>query len=296
MAVNLKWPDQGKEIAAWALGSLGVLTLCLLATFPYEALHARVLAEVTRATGMEVQVADWGVGMPLGLDWRRVTLTAPQGDPIPVAFLQARLGILRALSGGVGLDVVVHVDEASPAGGVAKGTLTAESWSLAGPVVVKGQLQQVDLSKVLRRYVTHGLLTGDFSHRMESGQSAVAALKGDGSWKADVKDLTLDQIPLGNGRTLSLAFTRVTAGVTCREMVCDVNELKGDGPDGSFTGEGKITLQQPVRNSQLALTVTVVPGAGFASKAQTLGLPSLPPGQPMTVKIVGTVAQARIAL
>lgn len=296
MAVNLKWPEEGKEIGAWVLGSLGVLMLCLLATFPYDALHARVMAEVNRATGMEVRVADWAVGMPLGLDWRQVTLTAPQGDPIHVAFLQARLGILKALSGGVGLDVVVHVDEASPAGGVAKGTLIAQSWSLAGPVAVKGQLQQVDLSKILRRYVTHGVLNGDFSHRMESGQPAIAALKGDGSWKADVKDLTLDQIPLGNGRTLSLAFTRVTAGVTCRDMVCDVNELKGEGPDGSFTGEGKITLQQPVHNSQLALTVTVVPGAGFASKATTLGLPPLPPGTPMTVKIVGTVAQARIAL
>jgi hypothetical protein len=82
----------------------------------------------------------------------------------------------------------------------------------------------------------------------------------------------------------------------CRDAVCDITELKGDGIDGSFTGEGKITLQQPMPASQLALTVTVIPGAGFVSKAGTLGLPVPPPGAPMTIKVVGTLAQARIAL
>ena len=78
--------------------------------------------------------------------------------------------------------------------------------------------------------------------------------------------------------------------------MCDVTELKGDGIDGSFTADGKIILQQPVQQSQLALNMTVIPGAGFTSKAGTLGLPPLPPGTPMTFKIQGTVGQARIAL
>lgn len=296
MAVNLKFPEDWKAIGAWVVGGLGVLALSILATFPYDALHARIMAEMNRATGMEVRVAAWAVGIPLGLEWRNVTLTKAQAEPIQLAFLQARVGIIKALAGGVALDVAVHVDEASPNSGVARGTVTAPSWSFAGPVVVKGQFQQVDLSKFIRRYVTHGILNGDFSHRMESVQSAAGIMKGEGSWKAEVKDLTVDQIPVGNGRTLSLGFTRVNAGVTCRDLICDVNELKGDGLDGSFTGEGKITLQHPVQNSQLALTVTVVPGAGFASKATALGLPPLPAGTPMTVKILGTVAQARIAL
>lgn len=294
MAVNFTWPEEWKEIGAWVLGGAAVLALCVLATFPYDALHARLLAEVRRATGMEVRVADWSVGMPLGLDWRKVTLSQPQAEPIQVAFFQARVGLLKALTGGLGLDLVVHVDEADS--GVAKGTLTASSWSLAGPMTVKGQFQQVDLSKLIRRHVTHGVLNGDFSYRTDSGQSVAGVLKGEGSWKADIKDLAVDHITVGNGQTLALSFSRVTAGVTCRELRCDVNELKGEGLDGSFTGEGHITLQQPLEHSQLALTVTLVPGAGFASKAAAAGLPPLPPGTPMTVKIVGTVTQARIAL
>lgn len=294
--MNVKWFDEWKEILAWTLGGVCVMVLCLMATFPYGALHARLVAELNRATGMEVRVADWTVGLPLGIEWRSITLSKPDWGPIQLAFLQAKLGIVKALGGGLGLDVAVHMDEASPNAGFAKGTLTASSFSLAGPVAVKGQLQQVDLSKVLRRYVSRGLLNGEFSHRLDSIQTTAGAMKGEGTWKAEVRDLAIDQIPVGNGQTLSLAFTKVSAGLVCRDIVCDVTELKGDGIDGSFTGEGKITVQQPMQNSQLALTVTVVPGAGFTSKAGTLGLPPLPPGTPITVKIVGTLAQARIAL
>jgi type II secretion system protein N len=294
--MNVKGLEEWKEVLAWTVGGVCVMVLALMATFPYGALHARLIAEVNRATGMEVRVADWTVGLPLGIEWRNITLSKPDWGPIQLALLQAKVGIVKALGGGLGLDVVVHLDEASPTSGFAKGSLTASSFSLGWPVTVKGQLQQVDLSKVLRRYVSHGVLNGDFSHRVDSAQATASAMTGEGTWKAEVRDLTIDQIPVGNGQTLSLAFTKVSAGLVCRDIVCDVTELKGDGIDGSFTGEGRITVQQPIQNSQLALAVTVVPGAGFTSKAGTLGLPPLPPGTPMTVRIVGTLAQARIAL
>ena len=296
MALTLPWNGPWKEIAAWTGVGVGALVLSLLATFPYDALHARILAEAQRLTGMEVRVADWAVGMPLGLEWRTVTLSKPAWEPVQLAALEARLGLVKALTGGVGLDLVVKLDEPSAAGGLAKGTVTASSWSFAGPVAVKGEVRQIDLSKLVHRYVRHGFLTGDFSHRLNNPQSPADNLKGDGTWKATVKDLALDQIPVGTGRMLSLAFTSVTAGLACKDEVCTVTEMKGDGLDGSFTGEGTVTLQQPLQNSQLALTVTVVPGAGFASKATAFGLPPLPSGTPMTLKVVGPLAQARIAL
>jgi hypothetical protein len=210
--------------------------------------------------------------------------------------MQAKVGILKALGGELGLDLTGYLDEAVPTTGLAKGTFTASSFSLTGPINVKGQLQQIDLSKVVRRYVSQGMLNGDFSHRIDSLRASADSIKGEGTWKADVKDLALEQIPLGNGRMLSLAFARISAGLACQNTVCEITELKGDGVDGSFTAEGKLTLQQPIQNSQLALSVTVIPGAGFAAKAPALGLPPLPPGTPMTVKVVGTLAQARIAL
>ena len=180
--------------------------------------------------------------------------------------------------------MVLQLDDTSPNRGLAKGTVTTSSFSSPASVTVTGQLQQVDLSKIVRPYVGHGMLNGNFSHRIDSGLSSGGALKGDGTWKAEATDLTIEHIPLGNGQTLSLDFTKVSAGLTCRDTLCNV------------TGEGTITVQQPMQNSQVALTLTIIPGTGFASKAGVLGLPSLPPGTPLTVKIAGTLAQARIAL
>ena len=294
MKAILKGPEEWKPVLGWLATGVAALILSLLATFPYETLHARMMAEVNRATGLEVRVADWSVGVPLSLEWRQITLSNAQIDPIQVSSLQAKLGLFKALAGGVGLDLVAHLEDNSSTTGLAKGTMTASSWTLAGPVTVKAQVQQVDLSKLFRRYVTHGMLSGDFSHRVESVQPG--PLKGEGTWRADVKDVTVDHIPLGGGRTLALTFSRVSVAATCRDAVCDITELKGDGIDGSFTADGKIILQQPVQQSQLALNMTVIPGPGFTSKAGTLGLPPLPPGTPMTFKIQGTVSQARIAL
>lgn len=294
--MTIKWPEAWREILAWTVTGFTILVLCLMATFPYGMLQARIVAELKRATGMEIRVADWTMGLPLGLEWRNVTLSQPNWIPLQLAVLQAKLGVMKALGGTLGLDVVAKLSDTSSPTGLAKATVTASSLSFVGPVTIKGQIQQVDLSKVLRRYVTHGTLSGDFSHRIDSGQTTVTTMKGEGTWSAEATDLVVDQIPLGNGRTLSLTFSKVSAGLACRDLRCDVTQMKGDGIDGSFTGEGHIAIQQPIQQSQLNLTVTVIPGPGFASKAGALGFPSPPPGTSMTVKIVGTLAQARIAL
>jgi type II secretion system protein N len=294
--MTITWPAAWKEIVMWTLGGVGILLLCLLATFPYGMLQTRLVTELKRATGMDVRVDDWTMGLPMSLEWRHVTLSKPNSIPVEITVLQADLGVWKALSGTLGIELVAQLDETSSRTSLAKGTFTASSFSLDGPVAIKGQLQQVDLAKLLRGYVTRGTLNGDFSHRVEAGQSAAPHMKGEGTWTAEATDLVIDQIPVGNSRTLSLTFSSVSAGLLCRDMLCEVTHMKGDGIDGSFTGEGHITLQQPMPNSQLALTVTVVPGPGFASKAGTLGLPAPPAGTPMTIKIVGTLAQARIAL
>lgn len=294
--MTITWPEAWREILAWTGGGISILALCLIATFPYGMLQARIVAELTRATGMDVRVADWTVDLPPSLEWRNVTVSKPDWTPIQLAALQAKLGVLSALGGTLGLDIVAKLTETASPTDLAKGTVTASSLSLDGPVTIKGHVQQVDLSKLLRRYVTRGTLTGNFSHRIDSGRATVATMKGEGTWTAEATDLVIDQIPLGNGRTLSLTFSQVSAGLACRDLRCDVTQLKGDGIDGSFTGEGYLTLQQPLQHSQVNLTVTVVPGHGFVSKAGALGFPSPQPGTAMTLKIVGTLAQARIAL
>lgn len=294
--MNMNWQDTWKELAAWIGGGLCLLMICIAATFPYQALQTRVVTEIQHATGLDVRVTDWSVELPLGLEWQTITLSKADWTPIHVAELQATIDVWRALSGELGLDLVMHLDHTSPKTGLATGTIAAASFAMDGPVTIDGQLRQIDLSKLLRQYVTQGIVNGQFSQRVDSLHVPLDAIKGEGTWQAEATDLTVDRIPLGNGRMLSLAFSKVTAGLLCRDRVCTVTQLNGNGIDGSFTGEGTITLQQPIQNSQLALNVTVVPGSGFAAKAGTLGLPALPPGTSLPFKLVGTLAQARIAL
>lgn len=294
--MTITWPDAWREKLAWTVGGIGILALCLIATFPYHLLQHRLVAELSRATGLDIRIADWTIGLPLNMEWRNVSLSKPNLDPLEVAVLQAKLGVVRALGGALDLEVLVQLSEQTARANVVKGRLTAASFSPAGPLTLKGQVQQVDLSKLIRPYVTRGTLTGEFSHRVDADPSSPGALKSEGTWTAEATDLDIDQIPMGNGKILSLAFDRASAGLSCRNLVCDVTQLKGEGTDGSFDGQGRITLQPRLPNSQLALTVTVIPGPGFASKAATLGLPPFPPGTPITLKIVGTLAQARIAL
>jgi len=297
VVIPMTWPGAWKDILIWTGVGLCAVATGLAATFPYDALHARALSELNRSTGLDVRATSWTATWPLGLAWRNVTLTKPDWTPIQLDLLHANVGLLTLLTGGLGLEIEARQDATASNTGLAKAALTASTWSLAeGSVSLKGRLQQIDLSKILHRYVSHGVLNGDFTHRFEVLQAMTGALKGEGTWNADATDLAIDHISLGNGRTLSLVFTKVAAGLACRDAVCEVTELNGDGLDGSFTGRGTITLQQPIENSQVALTVTVTPGTGFTAKADTMGLPPLPVGTSLSIKIVGPLAQARIAL
>lgn len=289
----------GKDVSSWkepllwlTVGS-GFLVVSLILTFPYGALQARVMGELQRATGMDLRASDWAVGFPCALEWRKITVTKADWPPLQLGLLRAQVGLWRLLTGGVLLDLTAQLDETAAPQGITKATMTASSWSLAGPVMVSGKIQQVDLSKVIRPYVTRGMLTGEFSQVV---QGTAPLSFGDGTWNVEAKDLALDQIPAGNGRTLSLSFSMLTFGMVCREQICDLTNLKGEGIDGSFSGQGKMNLQQPLQQSKLALSVTVIPGVGFAAKAAGLGIPPLPPGTPLTLKVTGTLAQARVAL
>ena len=295
--MTITWPGAWREILVWTVAGVTILVLCLMATFPYSMLQTRIVAELKRATGMEIRIVDWTVELPLGLEWRNVTLSQPNWTLLQLA----------------------------AAAGQARGheSVGRHAWSQCRRKAERYRFPDRSRQRHHHRFIFFlgkprhdqgtGSTNGPFQNppplrharhtqwrflpsRRLRGQTTVTTMKGEGLWTAEVTDLVIDQIPLGNGRTLSLTFSKVSAGLACRDLRCDVTQLKGDGIDGSFTGEGHITIQQPMQQSQLNLTVTVIPGPGFASKAGTLGLPSPPSGTPMTVKIVGTLAQARIAL
>jgi type II secretion system protein N len=298
MIERLAWPALPaiKEPIGWGAATLLCFLLFFFITFPYGNMQAKVLAEFTRSTGLEVRAGDWSSALPLGFEWRDVVLTGPAGAT-PIESLRVTIGFLPAMVGRVAIDYAVLWPGAAQAGaGRASGTLTARSWSFQGPVAIKGHIQQVELASMLKPYVSRGVLQGDFSQRAELSQGTAPLLKGDGIWKAEVKDLLLERIPAGTAVIPSLAFSRITAIVNCHDVTCDVAELKGDGIDGSFSATGRVIVQQPIQQSQLDLTVTLLPGAGFAQKSAGLGLPGFQPGTQFIVKLAGPIQQPRVIL
>ena len=300
MIARLAWPatvSLKKEPLAWVLGGLASLVLFLLLTFPFGTLQARVLSELIRATGWDIRAAEWSPGLPLAVEWRDLTWTKPGGASIPVQLMRLNIGVLGLLVGQQSVDALVQFPGGGqPGTGKATGTVNASSWSFLGPLALKAHAQQVDLATVIKPYVTRGLLQADIVQRWENRGKDGIAFKGDGSWKAEIKDLVLERIPVGSAAIPSLNFSRVTAAVTCHDAVCDITDFKGDGPDGTITAQGRLLLRQPVDSSTLELTVTVLAGAGWAQKAGNLPIPPLPPGTPLTIKLGGPVANPKLTL
>ena len=281
----------------WGLASLACFILFLLLTFPFGPLQHRLLTEFNRTSGLEVRAADWSVGLPAAIEWRDLVLTGPTIGTISFGAARAAIGVFQAILGQTVVEYAIQLPGvAQSEAGRASGSLTAASWSLQGSIAVKGHLQQVDLATMLKPYVSRGTIQGDFMHRWDNTQGAQAALNGEGTLKAEIKDLVVERIAANAAANSSLTFNQIHAVLACRNGVCDVTDLKGDGVDGSFSAQGHVTLRQPLQQSLLDLTVTVIPGAGFAQKAASLSLPPFQPGAPLTFKLVGPIIHARVAL
>jgi len=300
MTGRLPWPvtiDLNKEPVLWAVTGIFSFFLFLFLTFPFGALQSRILSEIARTTGWEVRAAEWSVDLPMGVEWRDVVFSKSNGGSFPLESMTVKVGLLPQLLGRHTLNAMVQFPGAAQPGAArATGTLTASSWSFQGPTTVKSHVQQIDLALLFKPFVAKGLLQADVAQAWVGNPDGSVTFKGDGIWKAEVKDLVLERIPVGTGQLPSLAFSRVVLGLVCRDTQCDVTEFKGEGPDGSISGLGRIRLQQPMEQTALELSITVQAGSGWAQKSAGLPLPPLPPGTPLTFKVIGSVANPRLSV
>jgi type II secretion system protein N len=268
-----------------------------MVTFPFAALQSRLLSEITLATGVQVRAAEWSVGFPVAIEWHDLVFSKQGVAAVSVESMRIGIGLLAQLNGRATLDAVIHFPgSAQPNAAQATGTITGLSWSFQGPTMLKSRLQQVDLSQLLKPYVVKGFLRADISQHWVGNPGGSVTFKGDGSWKTEVKDLVLERIPIGSAQLSSLTFSRVTLDITCRDAQCDITDFKGEGPDGSITGQGRLQLQQPLQQTTLELTLTVLAGSGWAQKSAGLPIPPLLPGTPLTFKVIGSVANPRLSV
>jgi type II secretion system protein N len=245
---------------------------------------------------MEIHVGDWSAELPAAVEWRDIVLTGSRAGAVRVDSLEASMAVLPAMMGTMAMDLLIQFPKSVQAEqGRIKALVKAASWSLQGPMELRAKWQQIELSSLLKQYVSRGLLQGEGLHRWDSTTSGTDGLTGEGTWKVEIRELALEPFPLGQATSPSLSFTRITALVTCHQSLCDLTETKGEGPDGSFTIQGQVTVQRPVETSILALNVSVSPGPGLSQKIGSLGLPPLQAGVPLTFKLVGPANAPKVA-
>ncbi len=293
----LKAFEVRKEPLLWALGGIASFVGFFLLTFPYGSLESRTLSEIRQATGWDIRASEWSRGFPVAVEWNSVSLTRPGAPLIQLESMRLSIPLLVQLFGQRSVEASMRFPGNSPAGaGRLSGVVTGSSWTFQGPMTLTGRAHQIDLAQVVRPYVTRGLFDATVAQRWVGTSSGGIEFKGDGTWKTEIKDLLLEHVPVGSGTLPTLAFSRITLALTCRDALCDVSEFKGDGPDGSVTGQGRVALRYPLQLSSLDLTFTVVTGSGWAQKSAGLPIPPLPPGTPLTLKLVGSVANPRLSV
>lgn len=293
-----KWvrSPQVKRAAGWTAGLFGLVTFFLAVTFPYDALQARLLAEVSGRTGVEINADQWEIDWPFGLVWRGVSLFTEENVRVPMDELRVTFNAASVLTGRLAADMVASLHGDAPTGGGrATVRVTANSWSGNSATSAAGRIEHLPLSALGFPAARRGRLSVDFTQRWEGTSPAGGTAGMEGTWTIDVADVSIEPIALGQIRLPSVTLAHARMTLHCRAAVCRVQELTGDGTDGFFQGDGQITLRRPFRNSTLALSVSVTPSPAFAQRAAASGLPLAAAGVPMRVSVNGSIAQPRLA-
>ncbi|MGQ0812504.1 MAG: type II secretion system protein GspN [Nitrospiraceae bacterium] len=284
-----------KIIGAWGLFVSLALLASLAISFPYEALQARLLSEVSTRSGVAITAERWSVAWPLGLEWRHVTFSVPQVGRLEAERVRVTLNVLRSLWGRLVIDVKASVSNGSPP---TPGQLTARlilgSWFMNGPGSMSGAVEQVDLPAFAGSLMKRGRLRAEFDQRWNDVASADTFLGADGKLRIELVDLQID--PLSMQPALpAVSFAMMKTVLQCKDALCHINEFLGDGSDGSFSGTGQLALRRPMDASVLTLTVAVSPSASFAQRASSLGVPIGSSGAPMTFMLRGPIAKPLVS-
>ncbi|GEM_PF-351086 len=282
---------QAKLVAGWTAALFGLVAFFLAVTFPYDVLQARILAEVSGRTGVEINADQWELDWPFGLGWRGVSLFTEENVRVQMDELRVTFNAARALTGRLAADMVASLHGDAPTGGGrATVRVTADSWSGNGAMSAAGRIEHLPLSALGFPVARRGNLSVDFTQRWE-GTSASGM---EGTWTIDMADVSIEQIASDQIRLPSITLAHARMTLQCRAAICRIQELTGDGADGFFHGDGHITLRRPFRNSTLALSVSVTPSPAFAQRAAASGLPLAAAGVPIRVSVNGSIAQPQL--
>jgi type II secretion system protein N len=289
--------------AGWAFYVIAMVGLCFIVTFPYDALHANLLGHLIERTGVEVRAERWHIRWPAGITWRHLSFAAPGFPALHADQLQLGLSLMSLLQGKPVVEGTGHLGNGANGangvegpGGVITMTLSLGSWSLTGPAQIVGTIEQLDLTRLPLTMVKKGILKTQFEQRWPDFSKSRQLFAGDGAWHVELSGLALEHVPVGSLIIPAVTLSTLSGRLICQAGTCRIQGLKGDSPDGAFSGEGILIPHEPIPSSHLSVTVTVTIADALR---QRLNLPVSQPGMPampLHVTISGPLSDLKVGM
>lgn len=293
-------PGTLKTAARWVALAFGLVTLFVLVLFPYDLLQARLLALAGAATGTDLRAEGWAWAWPVGVRWTRVTAGSPAA--YEAASLEVRPSGSALIQGkpGVHLALSLRTDQ-NPSAGRVEFLLRLDGWSAQAPARVTGMLDRLDLQVYapalgqlgLPTALRAGRLSLMFDHAWASAGDGGQFIVGEGAWEVLLSDLSLDRLVLGPFTASPEEISVVKARFNCRAGACDVQDFRGESPDGIATGSGRLTPRLPFRDSIVNLTIDLLPSLSMAQKANN---PMVRAGTPIRLTVSGRLSDLSVSL
>jgi type II secretion system protein N len=289
------WSSHLRTTLLWCAVGLALTVLFLLLTFPFESVQARLLAQIERQTGAKVQVDQWHVAWPLGLEWNGVRISGRDQQVTRLARIEASLSMTDAFRGTpVGELFFWLEDKGEPAPARTKVVFTG--WDFKSAAVLEGSADRVELSKLIGAPLRGGRLKGQFRFSGSSSDHAPGFGIGDGEMTFDATDVSVEPISAQGARMPEWGLAVVHGKVTCAGEICRIAELRGNGPDGSVVGSGRVTQGRSLDEARLDLALTITCSPSLSQRMAAVGGFPLPPGTPITVRLVGPIARPQLSL
>jgi type II secretion system protein N len=242
----------------YAIFTLAVFVIALVATFPHELVVNQALRGATGRSAFLVETGGSRLGWTLGygIDSLRVRLRDVEGDPLLLAealeLSPSRFGLLRGQPFPLGFAASLY-------GGTLRGVVDPRPASFA----VNAMLEGVDLS----RYTgARPWLDGRLRGRLEGTVALDGAGRGPaaaaGTVVVRIPGLTLEGAKIRGITVPDLHFTDVHANGTVKNARLEIDELVADGQEIVLRGDGNVLLRDPLDASVLSLALTITPAAG----------------------------------
>lgn len=285
----------GRAVLLYALYTIVLFCLFLVAQFPHDVLVRRALSSVDLRP-LQLDYETTRFAWFRGYEFRNVNLALATDDrSVPPLFEASNIfirpgwgGLLRGRLGAVFVDAALY-------GGKIDGGWTTED----GLQRVTLQLDDLQvaryrwLSSLLDEGTIAGRLSGAISAEMRRGNLREGQVAGE----IDIADGQMSGIKIKGMVVPELSFETVAAKFAVNGGQIDIEEFHADGREIRATGSGQITLRAPVGDSVLNLKVSLQPGPEATDSVKGL-MAIIPrpknakPDAPMT--IVGTLAQPRV--